>query len=322
MTHFAKGKKIPKEDVFKAFETFKRWGKWGAVDEQGAMNFITPKDVAAAGRLIMKGKIFSLALNFDEKGPQRSELPGGRFNTIHTMLATGTDALAGKQDPLAQFSDDIVTLPLQCGTQLDGLSHIFFQGKMWNGYSADLVDSSGAAKNSVDKMREKVIGRGVLLDLPRALNVDYLKPGEGITGEDFDFVSKRQKVEIKRGDLLLVRTGHMQRYLKKGGWGDYAGGDAPGLSFLSIPWIYEKEIAGVFIDTWGAEVLPSETEEFPFPCHPILIAAMGVSLGEIFYLEELARDCAEDGVYEFFYSSPPIPFSKAVGSPLNPIAIK
>ncbi len=322
MTHSSKGKKRPKKDFDAAIKKFKRWGKWGPEDEYGAMNFITPQIVLEASRLVRKGKIFSLALNFDEKGPQRPELPGGRFNTIHTMLATGTDAITGKQDPFAQYSDDIVTMPLQCGTQLDGLSHAFFQGKMWNGYSASLVDSTGAAKNSIDKMKEKMIGRGVLLDLPRALGVDFLKPCEGITGDDLDLAARRQGVKIKSGDIILIRTGHMQRYLAKGEWGDYAAGDAPGLSFLSIPWIYEQEISSVCIDTWGAEVRPSEFKEIPFPCHAVLLPMMGISIGEIFYLEELARDCAKDKIYDFFFTSAPIPFSRAVGSPINPIAIK
>ena len=131
-------------------EKCKNWGKWGPDDEAGTLNYIGPEEIIAAAGLIKKGKTFSLGLNFDNQGPQ-SGLWGNRFNPIHTMLATGTDALAGNQDEGGiRYADDMVSLPLQCGTQWGALSHIFNNGKMWNGYSADLVDAMGAKKNGIE----------------------------------------------------------------------------------------------------------------------------------------------------------------------------
>ena len=155
-------------------EKCKNWGKWGPDDEAGTLNYIGPEEIIAAAGLIKKGKTFSLGLNFDNQGPQ-SGLWGNRFNPIHTMLATGTDALAGNQDEGGiRYADDMVSLPLQCGTQWDALGHIFYDDKMWNGYDAALVDSTGAKKNGIEKVKDRMVGRGVLLDIAKHIGVESL----------------------------------------------------------------------------------------------------------------------------------------------------
>ena len=120
----------------------------------------------------------------------------------------------------------------------------------------------------------------------------------------------------------MVRTGQMERRLAGGGWGGYAGGDAPGLSFETAEWIHRKEIAAICSDTWGCEVRPNETDEASQPWHWVVIPMIGITMGEIFYLKDLADDCAQDRVYEFFFCAPPLPITGAVGSPINPQAIK
>jgi kynurenine formamidase len=303
-------------------ERCKNWGKWGPNDEIGTLNYVTPQAIVAAGKLIRKGKAFSLGLNFDRNGPQRG-LWGNRFNPIHTMLATGTDAVAGRQDKGGlRYADDSVSMPLQCGTQWDALGHIFYDDKMWNGYDATLVDSGGAQKNGIEKTKDRMVGRGVLLDVARHSGVDFLEDGTAITIDDLEKTAAAQNVEVRRGDFVIVRTGQMGQRLKAGEWGGYAGGDAPGLAFETCEWIYESEIAAICTDTWGCEVRPNETDDASQPWHWVVIPMIGITMGEIFYLEELAADCAEDGVYEFFFCGPPLPITKAVGSPINPMAIK
>jgi len=303
-------------------ERCKNWGRWGPDDEAGTLNFISAQDVINAGRLIRRGKVFSLGLNFDRNGPQRG-LWGNRFNPIHTMLATGTDAVSGNQDAgKLRYADDMVSLPLQCGTQWDALGHIFYDDKMWNGYDARLVDSNGAQKNSIDKVKDRMAGRGVLLDVARHLGVDFLEDGMAITNEDLDAAARAQGVEIRRGDFVIVRTGQMEERLARGEWGGYAGGDAPGLAFETCEWIFRKEIAAICTDTWGCEVRPNETDDASQPWHWVVIPMIGITMGEIFYLKNLAADCAADRVYEFFFCGPPLPIAGAVGSPLNPMAIK
>ena len=303
-------------------EKCKNWGRWGPDDELGTLNFIGPEEVKHAASLVKKGKTISLGLNFDRDGPQKGTW-GNRYNPIHTMIATGTDAVAGRQAHMKlQYADDTVAMPLQCGTQWDALGHIFYEGKMWNGYDASLVDALGAEKNGIEKVKDKMFGRGVLLDVARHHNVDYFEDGTAITIEDLDATATAQGVEIKRGDFVIVRTGQMQQRLKEGEWGGYAGGDAPGLAFETAEWIHQKEIAAICTDTWGCEVRPNETEDAQQPWHWVVIPMIGITMGEIFNLQELADDCAEDGVHEFLFCAPPLPITKAVGSPINPMAIK
>lgn len=318
--HYSEGK-LDMNILRATAEKCKNWGRWGPDDEKGTLNFITPEELVAAGKLIRKGKAFSLGLNFDTKGPQAG-LWGKRFNPIHTMLATGTDALSGNQDEGGiRFADDMVSLPLQCGTQWDALGHIFYDDTMWNGYHASLVDSLGAQKNGIEKVKASMAGRGVLLDIARHVGVEALDEGMAITKQDLNECAEAQGVEVKRGDFVLVRTGMMEQRLRDG-WGGYAGGDAPGLAFETAEWIFEKEIAAICCDTWGCEVRPNETTEAQQPWHWVVIPMIGITMGEIFVMGELAEDCAEDGVWEFFFTAPPLPITHAVGSPINPMAIK
>lgn len=215
------------------------------------------------------------------------------------MLATGTDAVAGRQDGIRiRYADDMITMPLQCNTQWDALGHVFYGDKMWNGYDAILVDSNGANKNGIEKTRDRMVGRGVLLDVARYLGGDYLEVGYGISNADLDGCAKAQNVEIRRSDFVIVRTGQMEQRLALGKWSGYAGG----------------------ADTWGCEVRPNESAEAQQQWHWIVIPMIGITMGEIFYLKDLADDCAADGIYEFFFCAPPLPISK--GSPINPMAIK
>jgi kynurenine formamidase len=299
------------------------WGRWGPDDEIGTLNFVGDEEVRAAAGLVRKGRTISLGMDFNFAGPQKGW--GSRFNPIHTMLQTGTDAVAGNQDWNGiRYADDMVTMPLQCGTQWDALGHVFYGEKMWNGYDARLVDSTGAKKNGIEKTRDRMIGRGVLLDVAK-FRGGYLDDGYGITSAELDECAKAQGVEIRRGDFVIVRTGHMERCNDNGDWGGYAGGNAPGLRFETAEWIHRKEIAAICLDTWGCEVRPNESidsKDVNQPWHWIVIPMIGISMGEIFNLRELAADCAEDGVYEFMFCAPPLPITGAVGSPINPIAIK
>ena len=239
------------------------------------------------------------------------------------MTATGTDAVAGNQDAgKFRYADDMISLPLQCGTQWDALGHIFYGDKMWNGYDARLVDSNGAQKNAIDKIKDRAVGRGVLLDVARHAGVESLDEGMAITNADLNGAAEAQGVEIRRGDFVIVRTGMMGQRQRAGDWGGYAGGDAPGMAFETADWLHQNEIAAICADTWGCEVRPNETTEAQQPWHWVVIPMIGITMGEIFVVDELADDCAEDGVYEFFFCAPPLPITGGCGSPLNPIAIK
>ncbi|GIX47814.1 MAG: cyclase [Candidatus Tectimicrobiota bacterium] len=302
----------------------RNWGRWGPDDELGTLNFITPDKVAAACRLVRDGKVFALGIPLQRHGPQSGTRQ--RFNPIHAMFRDGgdqpRDAAAVVEMQGYGGADDWIVMPLQCATQWDSLAHVFYEGKMYNGYDAALVTSSGAAKNSIDKTKDKIVGRGVLLDVARYKGVPALEPGYAITVEDLEGTAAAQGVEVQRGDLLLIRTGHMARYLEKGDWKYFDLDAAPGVSVYTAPWMHAKEIAAVASDTYAVEVRPSELPPFRSPFHICAIPNMGLTLGEIFYLEELAADCAADGRYAFLLVAPPLPVTHAVGTPINPYAIK
>ena len=304
------------------------WGRWGADDQRGTLNHVTASDVRDAAALVVSGETISMALPYDESGPQSGAF--NRFNPIRLMTRDGADALAGTTardfyggvDRYFQATDDVVIMPLQAGTQWDALAHVVFEGRLYNGFSADQVSSAGAFRNDVRQGSNSMVGRGVLLDVPRALGVDWLDPGFAIGAAELDRAAEAGGVDVRRGDFVFVRTGSVGRARAEKTWGTYAAGDAPGLGLASVDWIAAREVAAVATDTWGFEVRPNETPDVMQPLHIILLAHMGLWIGEIFDLEAVAGACARDGRYEFFFCGPPLPFTRAVGSPLNPMAVK
>jgi kynurenine formamidase len=316
------------EITVELFEEYYRglsnWGRWGTDDQRGTLNLITPEKVVEAARLVTRGEAFSLQLPLDGEGPQTGAF--GRVNPVHQMVATGTDHLAGTQiysgDPLGWgFADDSLFLFLQGGTQWDALGHVFRNGVMYNGRSAADVSAGGASSGGIENV-PTLATRGVLLDMPRYFGVDHLEPGHAIGPDDLDGACAAQGVEVGSGDAVLIRTGDMQARRERPGWAGYSAGDAPGLSLLTAPWLREHDVAALATDTWGAEVRPNEIPGTFQPLHLILLVSMGLFVGEIWWLDGLAEDCAADGRYDFLFIGPPLVIPKAVGSPLNPQAIK
>jgi len=325
-TRKKQNRKLTRKDVRTAGNRLKNWGKWGKEDEIGTLNYVGPEEILAATKLVITGKVFSLALNYDQHGPQggKSKYPAlGRFNPIHLMTRTGTDAYSGVLDHRKiRGTDDIIIMPLQCGTQWDGLGHILYENYMWNGYDCRNVTSAGAQKGGIEKTKEKMVGRGVLLDVARAMGKKWLADGTAVTNEMLDYTCDKQKTEVRKGDYLIVRTGHVERKLADKNWDGYSGGDAPGLAFETLDWLQRTKVAAIVTDTWGVEVRPNETEDTNQPWHWIAIPIMGLTVGEIFFLGELAKDCAQDKRWEFMFVAPALPITGAVGSPVNPLAIK
>jgi kynurenine formamidase len=298
------------------------WGRWGQDDELGTTNLIEPHLIAQAAHSVKKGKGFALAIPFDFGGPQLGAV-AGRFNPVHSMLSTGTDALSKPHGPNGfGYADDLITMPLQCATQWDGLSHVFHEGRMYNGFGANLVSSQGASRNGIEKLAQRLVGRAVLLDVPGYLGVEANAPGHAITSGELETVAAREKVEIRRGDILLVRTGWMAPFLASGTWNGYADGDCPGISYTAAEWLHDRDIAAIASDTYRVEVKPTDLVGARSPLHILALVYMGMPLGEIFNLEDLAKDCLDDGVYEMLLVAAPLPFTGAVGSPINPYAIK
>jgi kynurenine formamidase len=297
-------------------EKVSNWGRWGPDDQRGTLNLITSDHIAAAAKLIRKGKAFSLGTPIHEKGPQE---PGGiRINPLHFMTAIGRGSSHG---PL-RYSDDYIVMPLQASTQWDSLAHVYYDGKLYNGFASDTITEDGAARNSIAEVQPGVVGRGVLLDIARLRGVAYLEKGEGIAARELLECASKQNVQIGSGDILLVRTGWWGKYLEDHSTSEFKGGE-PGLAFDTVELLRELDVAAVAADNYAVEVLPGEHDnEARLIVHMLLIRDMGMVLGEIFDLEALAEDCAADGVYEFFFCASPLIIPGAVGSPMTPIAVK
>ncbi|MDL5156340.1 cyclase family protein [Actinomycetospora termitidis] len=312
----------PEEAVAAAVARVSRWGRWGADDVLGSLNLLTPAKRLEGAACVRTGTTFSLSQAFDMDGPQSGWRR--RTNPVHTMLDTGREALDGVFPHGIGGADDVIAMPLQCSTQWDGLGHIFDHGKAWNGReAADVVTSGGDAVTGIETAAAHLAGRGVLLDAGRVLGDDRgeLPDSYPITAEELDEIARVQGVEVRPGDIVCVRTGQYAR-TRREGWGGYAGGPAPGLSFTTLDWLHDSDVAAIATDTWGVEVRPNEFEVAFQPLHQVAIPHLGLFLGEMWDLDGLAAHCAADGRYDFFLTAAPLRITGAVGSPVNPIAVR
>jgi kynurenine formamidase len=212
--------------------------------------------------------------------------------------------------------------PTPCRTQWQPLSGVAYAGKHYNGRDAAPSDTGGPAADSIHHAGGGLIGRGVLLDLPRHLRLPWLDDGTRILPADLDACAESFGVTVEPGDIVLVRTGQMKRCIDRSSWEGYCGGPAPGLSIHCARWIYEREIAALAGDTWCVEVRPNETADCVQPLHRISQRDTGLLLGENFALDALSDACAEDGNYAFLFVAPPLGLADAAGAPVSPLVVK
>lgn len=214
------------EELAKARSAYRNWGRWGPDDVLGTLNHVDDAMRAHAVGLVRRGRPFSLAQEFNEQGPQRGFR--GRINPVHYMKDTGSDAAAGTQGFPHGFggADDHVVMPLQASTQWDGLGHIFDNKQAWNGRSCTIVNGDGDSVTGIEHMKDAFTGRGVLLDVGRAIGDEHgeLPDGFPILEEHLRATIEAQGATstVRRGDLVLVRTGQLGRVRRLGDWGGYA----------------------------------------------------------------------------------------------------
>ncbi|MFT3851328.1 MAG: cyclase family protein [Ilumatobacteraceae bacterium] len=316
---------VPNE-VIELGRRLSNWGRWGADDEIGTLNHITAESRVAAAASIRTGAVFSLAIPLDGRGPQN----GLRPNPIHCMMATGSDDVPSIAfESGARFTDDLMTLYLQSSTQWDALAHVYYDDQLYNGFSARSVDSRGAHKDGIDKTCSKYVGRGILLDAARWREVDRIPPNERLTGSDLDAIARSQGVELRSGDIILLRTGLMSTWVENGNWSEFHKPQG-GLHYTAAEWLHDHQIAAIAADNTAVEAqVPividakghsTSPERLWF--HMIVQRDMGMCLGELWFLEELATDCAAAGTYDCFLSAPALRVTGGVGSPLNPVALR
>lgn len=287
------------------------WGRWGAEDERGAANFASPEKIAAAAGLVKTGRVYSLALPLQREGlPVNPE----RGAPVHLMSMDAGDFAAGFSIPGGFCtSDDYLAMFTQTGTHVDGLGHVWYQDKLYNGFEANAVKSSGAARLGIEKAIH-MTGRGVLLDVARHLGLDHLPGGYAIHEAELRACAEAQGIEVREGDYLFVRTGWLETYR------DEAPGEFwqsnPGIAIDAGEWVGRAGCCGIGADNFAVEVHPSETGKIG-PVHMRLIRDYGMYLMELVKLEELAAD----GVHEFLFVAAPLPITGGTGSPINPLAL-
>lgn len=293
----------------------RNWGRWGPDDELGTVNFITEESRRRGAAAVRSGRTVDLGMPFDANGPQRRG--GMRFNPVHRMSRTLND---GETDGMA-VSDDIITMPLQCATQWDSLAHVAYGGRAYNDvpYSA-VTAAGGASRNSFAKVAPHLVTRGVLLDIPALKGVGCLAASDVVTAGDLTAAAKRESVSVEPGDVVLVRTGWYQRFLA-GDIEAYMESEQPGLGLTCPEWLFDKQAAAVAVDNYAVETRPSEDPAARLPLHMILIRDMGMTLGEMFHLEELAAACAERGAWDFLLAGIGLKITGSVGSPVTPVAV-
>ncbi|TCO19616.1 putative cyclase [Kribbella steppae] len=302
------------------------WGVFGPDDHLGSLNLLGQDQARVAAGLVRHGAAFNLDYEANAFTPPVSP---NRRPAQHTMFSRHDGCV--RDDRLDSYY-------LQVSSQIDGLRHHRHPVHGFYGGVSDEEVAVGSPALGIQHAAAKgVVGRGVLLDVARHLTATgrplNLRRAEAISTKTLDDVAAAQDVELRPGDILLIHTGWARHAIE-----DLTADERTALSSTrqfcgleqsrdTLAWIWDHHLSMVASDTVAIEVMPSVPDS-PFHgnvgrmMHPDLIALLGIHLGELWRLHELADDCAADGVYEFLLTAKPLNILGGVGSPPNALAIK
>jgi kynurenine formamidase len=287
------------------------WGRWGDGDERGALNELTPERIVAATRLVRTGETVTLALPLNTHAGIDNPEPAVHRMTMLADTDIGSGTLRFAKDYIgADYHND-------GHSHIDALCHVAFDGALYNGRAVDSVTAAGSAADTIEAVKHGLVGRGVLLDVPRVRRVPWLEPGEHVFREDLESAEREQGVTVARGDVLLVRTGHSRR-LKHERWNTAKA--KAGLHPTTVEFLAERGIAALGSDG-NSDTAPSSTDGIAFPIHVLALNAMGVHLLDYLQFEDLADVCEREGRWEFLFATAPLRVVGGTGSPVNPTAI-
>ena len=305
--------RITEERAAEIFEGSKRWGRWGEDDQRGALNLLTQERVRRAVALAREGVVVSCGRELAVTPAVDNPLPALHHMTLAGDVNLRTAALQASADFVG------VSFHGMAVSHIDALCHVFVDGQMYNGFPASDVTSLGARRNSIAAGFDGIVGRGVLLDIPRLRGVEWLEPGDAITPDELDAAGAAQGVAIETGDILLVSTGRDARRAEHGPWDPNNVGLA-GLDAECIPWLADRD-PSVLGSDGVSDVLPINPHSWTMPVHQCLLVAMGVHLLDNLHLGRLAATCAEQSRWEFLFVVAPLQIGGGTGSPVNPIAL-
>jgi len=299
------------------FQDMKRWGSWGAQDQRGALHYLTPQRVAASAQLARDGVSISLSLPLNTEAAIDNPKPA-----VHRMILPGISASvetnSGSESP--QFVKDYIGVDYHNDghTHLDALCHVDYQRLLYNAQRDDTVTADGATVDTIDVLKDGLVGRGVLLDIPRLRGIPWIEPGEHIFRDDLEAAERAQGLVVGEGDILLIRTGHVRRLSELGPW-DTARLKA-GLHPIAMSFVAERRVAALGSDG-NSDTAPSPTDGVGFPIHVLAINALGVHLLDYLQLEDLRAACERAVRWEFLFVAAPLRITGGTGSPVNPLAI-
>ncbi len=292
-------------EVMAFHSSLSNWGRWGERDQLGALNLITREKRVAAAGLVRTGRTVSCARALPTEPSADNPSP-----VVHLMTGTATEQYGG--DYFAIAPHGFAT------THIDALCHIFHDGKLYNGYPIERVTAHGALELGIHELHDGVVSRGVLLDVPRALGVAYLAPGQPIYPDDLERAEHQGGVRVEEGDVLLVGTGRWTCRDERGPWDSRE--RLAGLDASCLPWLRERGVAALGSDG-VSDVLPSRVEGVLLPIHTVAIVAMGLHLLDNLDLRRLAEACAEERRWAFQLAIAPLVLRRGTASPVNPIAV-
>jgi kynurenine formamidase len=297
------------EELGALFKKVCNWGRWGAEDQRGTLNLIGSREIAQAAALVQEGRHLSLSRNLPTQPGIENPRPAQ-----HYMIADGEDRHS-LNVPGMEATFDFIGIAfhgLSC-SHLDALCHIFRDGRMYNDRPASDVRSRGATRNTVMAAADGIVSRGVLLDIPRALGIDFVEPDHLITLQELEIAEAHHGVKVGTGDILLVRTGRDVQPAR----GD---GKTAGLHPYVAGWLYERSVA-VLGGDGSNDAIPWGLSAWAHPIHEICIASMGMMLLDNLYLDSLSEHCSTSRRYAFQLVVAPLLIEGGTGSPVNPIAI-
>ena len=312
------------------------WARWGPEDELGALNFLTEEEVLRGVGAVEHGKTFTLGAPIAH--PDGDPVWPGRHGADHYMVQDYGHVLSGKLDPADMnykgYSDDVISLFTHGTTHFDALGHSWYGDALYNDFELETT-MGGLDRNGIEHMGEHgIVGRGVLLDIPRYRGVDRLKGNSRVTLEEIRDCAENQGIELQKRDVLCLRTGATELWYEEGpkayreayerDHGDDPNVYLPGITYSPelVEWFHEMEIPAFCTDTLGFEQTHSETTNIVHSLHPTFIRDLGIAGNEISLFGDLAADCDDDGKYDFLFAAAPLKIVGGTGGPVNPIAIK
>lgn len=308
-------------------DTPKNWGKWGADDQIGCLNYLDATQVLRGVSSVKAGQVFTLQCPMGL--PHGDPVFPGRAGIEREMI-WDQDAFApggiGPSFPGGlRASDDKATMFLQGSSQYDALGHAWYDDRIWNDVDAASTNGGGMSWASIMPIAEHgVVGHGVLIDMARHRGKEWLDKGETFTHHDLEEAAAAQGVAIEQRDVLLIRTGWLKYFYAVSNEEFYEGFIEPGLTYSRelVEWFQRKEIPNLVTDTIANEVTYDPESGVALPLHAALLRNLGLSMAEIIWLDDLADACAADGRWDFLYTAAPLKIHEATGAPVNPVAIR